>query len=199
MSASFTSPTPVFTSYPRAFSLSASFAAGLFLVHRQLGMLMQIQVERIDLGMQRMAGVRWQVQNTVTGEYCTFTEDDLLGRFTQNEVSFDAGAVRPSPLDNRLAARLARDLSVYPVSRRPDRSGQQPRAVPQGNRAPTAHGNHTQNYEPEYGRYRRRSSASVLMAAMFLASEMPAICWLAPLMAMARYIRAALNNQYGSE
>ena len=33
---------------------------------------------------------RWQLENTATGEWCMFAEDDLLDQFTRNELSFDA-------------------------------------------------------------------------------------------------------------
>lgn len=63
--------------------------------------------------LQRLAGARWQLQNTISGEYCTFTEDDLLDRFSQNELSFDQDAANRTMPADRLAVKLARDLSSY--------------------------------------------------------------------------------------
>lgn len=38
--------------------------------------------------LQRLPESRWQLQNTATGEWCTFMEHDLLDRFATNELSF---------------------------------------------------------------------------------------------------------------
>ena len=63
--------------------------------------------------LQRLPDSTWQLQNTVTGEWCTCTEHDLLDRFANNELSFipkiEFGAVT-----DRLAHKLMRDLSAYP-------------------------------------------------------------------------------------
>ena len=49
--------------------------------------------------LQRLDEHRWQFQNTATGEWCTFTEDDLLDQFARNELSFDPSArTRRRPL-----------------------------------------------------------------------------------------------------
>lgn len=63
--------------------------------------------------LQRLTGELWQLQNTVTGEYCTFTEDDLLDRFAQNELSFDQDAAERASATDKLAGSVTRDLSGY--------------------------------------------------------------------------------------
>src|SRR5712692_598607 len=62
---------------------------------------------------QRIPEKRWQLQNTATGEWCSFPEDDLLDRFARNEMSFVI-RVDSGPYTNRLAEKLTRDLSIYP-------------------------------------------------------------------------------------
>ena len=63
---------------------------------------------------QRLSEDRWQLQNTVTGEWCTFREDDLLDRFTCKEISFESVAEHPhASFADRAAAQLARHLSNY--------------------------------------------------------------------------------------
>jgi putative transposase len=62
---------------------------------------------------QRIPERRWQLQNTVTGEWRTFPEDDLLDRFARNEMSFVI-RVDSGPHTNGLAEKLTRDLSIYP-------------------------------------------------------------------------------------
>ncbi len=37
---------------------------------------------------------RWQLENAVTGEWCVFTEHDLLDRFTNNELVFDKNEIK---------------------------------------------------------------------------------------------------------
>jgi len=67
------------------------------------------------LMLQRLTGDKWQVQNTATGEWCTFTEDDLLDRFARNELAFDPNADgRYASSADRLAEKLPCDLSTYP-------------------------------------------------------------------------------------
>jgi hypothetical protein len=63
--------------------------------------------------LQRLPDNRWQLQNTATGEWCTFTEDDLLDRFARSEISFIAEAEAWGPAGG-LAAKLTRDLAAYP-------------------------------------------------------------------------------------
>ncbi len=64
------------------------------------------------LMLQRLPDSSWQVQNSATGEWCTFTEDDLLDRFARSEMSF-IGAAEASGATGELAAKLARDLGAY--------------------------------------------------------------------------------------
>jgi hypothetical protein len=56
---------------------------------------------------------RWQLQNAATGEWCTFTEDDLLDRFARSEMSFIAEAEAWWPAGG-LAMKLTRDLAACP-------------------------------------------------------------------------------------
>ena len=65
---------------------------------------------------QRIPDAQWQLQNTATGEWCTFLEADLLDRFTGNELSFVIRADESGPVTDRLAANVARDLSFYSPS-----------------------------------------------------------------------------------
>src|SRR6476660_8640701 len=63
--------------------------------------------------MQRLPEDRWQLQNSITGEWCTFKETDLLEQFTRNELSFVVKLDGCSPIAGRLAEKLKRDLSSY--------------------------------------------------------------------------------------
>jgi putative transposase len=63
--------------------------------------------------LQRLPDSRWQLQNSATGEWCTFTEDDLLDRFARSELSFIAAA-EAGGIAGGLAAKIARDLAAYP-------------------------------------------------------------------------------------
>ncbi|MBZ5617755.1 MAG: Mu transposase C-terminal domain-containing protein [Acidobacteriia bacterium] len=64
--------------------------------------------------LQKLQGSKWQLQNSATGEWCVFTEDDLLDGFARNEISFIVEAEACSPTDG-LAAKRSRDLSAYPA------------------------------------------------------------------------------------
>jgi putative transposase len=61
---------------------------------------------------QRIPENRWQLQNTATGEWCAFKEDDLLDRFVRCEMSFVI-RVDTAPRTDRLEEKLTRDLSTY--------------------------------------------------------------------------------------
>ncbi len=63
---------------------------------------------------QRLAGSHWQLENTATGEWCTFNEDELLDRFANNELSFVMGVEPPRPPTDQLNVELHGDLSTYP-------------------------------------------------------------------------------------
>ena len=66
---------------------------------------------------QKLNEDQWQLQNAVTGEWCTFAEDDLLERFTRNELTFDRNADdEHASTTEKAAANLARDLSSYPLN-----------------------------------------------------------------------------------
>jgi len=64
--------------------------------------------------LQRLNENRWQLQNSATGEWCTFSEDDLLDRFVRNELSFDPGVDGYASSVDRVAARPTGYLSTYP-------------------------------------------------------------------------------------
>ena len=76
--------------------------------------------QRVQIGasefliLQRLSGSNWQLENTATGEWCTFHEDDLLDRFTRHELSFVVRVDPCSPATERLAEKLMRDLCAYP-------------------------------------------------------------------------------------
>jgi putative transposase len=63
--------------------------------------------------LRRLPEGRWQLQNSITGEWCLFDESDLLDRYTRAELSF---VVRPPNFDadGKLTEKLKRDLSNYP-------------------------------------------------------------------------------------
>jgi putative transposase len=63
---------------------------------------------------QRLTECSWQLQNIATGEWCTFNEDELLDRFTNNELSFVRGIEGPRLSTHRYDIMLNRDLSTYP-------------------------------------------------------------------------------------
>lgn len=65
--------------------------------------------------LQRLSEKKWQLQDVATGEWCTFTEDELLDRFACNELSFDPGAdERHASYAHKVAAHVGRALSTYP-------------------------------------------------------------------------------------
>src|SRR5713226_9360311 len=74
--------------------------------------------QRVKIGasefliVQRIPENRWQLQNTATGEWCSFKEDDLLDRFVRHEISFVIW-VDKAPRTDRLEEKLTRDLSIY--------------------------------------------------------------------------------------
>jgi len=63
--------------------------------------------------LQRLPEDRWQLQNSLTGEWCTFDGSDLLDLFTRNEASFVVKLHGCGPIADRLAEKLNRDLSSY--------------------------------------------------------------------------------------
>lgn len=68
------------------------------------------------LVLQKLPECRWQLQNTTTGEWCAFVEDDLLDRFARNELSFIVG-----DRADRLAGTVDRELtSDHPAYLSPD-------------------------------------------------------------------------------
>jgi len=65
--------------------------------------------------LQRLPEHTWQLQNVVTGEWRTFSEDDLLDRFAKNELSFVAMLEAPRLSPDRTNSKLTRNLSTYPT------------------------------------------------------------------------------------
>ena len=63
--------------------------------------------------LQRLPDRNWQLQNTATGEWCTYAEHDLLDRFANHELSFIPRIVGGG-IANKLADKLTRDISSYP-------------------------------------------------------------------------------------
>ena len=63
--------------------------------------------------LQKLSNRRWQLQNTATGEWCAFAEDDLLDRFVRNELSFTAADQAHSPTDT-VAAKLTHPHPASP-------------------------------------------------------------------------------------
>ena len=63
--------------------------------------------------LQRLPEHTWQLQNVVTGEWRTFSEDDLLERFAKNELSFVAMLEAPRLSPDRTNSKLTRNLSTY--------------------------------------------------------------------------------------
>jgi hypothetical protein len=67
--------------------------------------------------LQKLPDCRWQLQNTTTGEWCAFVEDDLLDRFARDELSFIVG----DPAD-RPTGTITRELtSDHPAYLSPER------------------------------------------------------------------------------
>ncbi len=65
--------------------------------------------------LQKLSCGSWRVRNNESGEWCTFAEEDLLERFTRNELTFDPCAddsyISPTI---RGRANLDRTLASYP-------------------------------------------------------------------------------------
>jgi hypothetical protein len=65
--------------------------------------------------LQKLSCGSWRVRNNESGEWCTFAEEDLLDRFTRNELTFDRCAddlYASTAL--RAPANLDRALASYP-------------------------------------------------------------------------------------
>ena len=56
----------------------------------------------------------WQLENTATGEWCRFTEEDLLDRFARHELMFDCNIEDGQASHGNATSQLDRSLSVYP-------------------------------------------------------------------------------------
>ncbi len=64
--------------------------------------------------LQRLPEDNWQLQNATTGEWCKFTEEDLLDRYSKKELSFIVRGNGDYPLTEKLAQKLTHDLAAYP-------------------------------------------------------------------------------------
>jgi len=64
--------------------------------------------------LRRLPESKWQVQNAATGEWCTFTECDLLDLFATGKLSFVSKGDAACSTACKLAEKLKRDLSTYP-------------------------------------------------------------------------------------
>ncbi|MGO9437181.1 MAG: hypothetical protein ACLP00_23150 [Terracidiphilus sp.] len=64
--------------------------------------------------LRRLPEAKWQLQNTATGEWCTFTECDLLDLFAAAKLSFVPEVDTACSATCKLAERLKRDISTYP-------------------------------------------------------------------------------------
>jgi putative transposase len=62
---------------------------------------------------QRLSDNNWQLQDAVTGEWRTFTENDLLERYARKELSFVVQRSGEHPLPKKLSEKLARDLATF--------------------------------------------------------------------------------------
>ena len=47
--------------------------------------------------LKRLDGTIWQLENTVTGEWSRFAEEDLLDRFARHELMFEAALRAANP------------------------------------------------------------------------------------------------------
>jgi putative transposase len=64
--------------------------------------------------LQKLSDKSWQLQNTTTGEWCKFTEDELLDQFNRNELVFDRNTGDRHSGNHHSSAHLNRALSTYP-------------------------------------------------------------------------------------
>ena len=64
--------------------------------------------------LQKLADNNWQLQNTETGEWCRFTEDELLDQFARNELVFDRSTPDQHSGDHDGSVQLDRALTTYP-------------------------------------------------------------------------------------
>ena len=90
---------------------------------------------------------QWQLQNTATGEWCTFDEDDLLDQFARNELSFDRESLRIGipPVTTGLAES---SLATFPPIRPNWSIWPKPRPVSEGDRPAAADRDHAKTMEP---------------------------------------------------
>jgi len=68
----------------------------------------------VFLIVQRLPEDKWQLQNTMTGEWRTFDENDLLDQFATNDLSFVLAVDEGASSASKLSEKLTRDLSLYP-------------------------------------------------------------------------------------
>ncbi|HYM74864.1 MAG TPA: Mu transposase C-terminal domain-containing protein [Candidatus Dormibacteraeota bacterium] len=73
--------------------------------HVKIGAARFLILKKLDVSI-------WQLENTATGEWCRFTEEDLLDRFARHELTFDCN-VADGRADSG-TSKLDRSLSAYP-------------------------------------------------------------------------------------
>jgi putative transposase len=64
--------------------------------------------------LQKLGDNNWQLQNTETGEWCKFTEDELLDQYSRNELVFDRGPEDRHSGSHDGFVQLDHALSTYP-------------------------------------------------------------------------------------
>lgn len=64
--------------------------------------------------LQKLSDNHWRLQNTATGEWCKFTEVELLDQFAHNELVFDRNTEDQHSGNHHSSAQLDRALSTYP-------------------------------------------------------------------------------------
>jgi putative transposase len=62
---------------------------------------------------QRLPERKWQLQNTITGEWCVFGESDLLDQFARHELYFVTVSDNDKGATQAIREKLTRDLSQY--------------------------------------------------------------------------------------
>ena len=108
--------------------------------------------------LQKLSDNSWQLQNTATGEWCKFTEDDLLDRFTRNELVFDRSVGDQPSGDHRSSAQLDHALSAYPLEL--VAIAQNRVAVSEGDRPAAAYCDHRDNHGAAHTVWSRSESTT---------------------------------------
>jgi putative transposase len=64
--------------------------------------------------LKKLDATSWQLENTATGEWCRFSEEDLLDRFARHELVFDGNIGDAQAGNGSATPQLDRSLSDYP-------------------------------------------------------------------------------------